>query len=238
MLEIVNKCRLNDKQNLLLNEILTDLEDNHISGFNLSNFKGIRIADDNYLPSFSDGRLENQQVLLPYEKLINALANAYTDEYKKLRTTIYHELVHLDLENKYPQLHNLYKKLVAQENYVKATPIQIWMEYNAQETSEKLSVGSAIKIYFDSVCDFTWNLNDANDLVLLEKHLPYIIARINGQHLNREESLSRIKNGEVRKIILDVEEILKRLFALPGEDRIEYLKELFYYIELIESKYQ
>jgi len=237
VLEIINENKLNDNELVLIKDILKDLEVNYISSLDLSEFKGIKIVDDNYLHQDSDGRLEKEQILLPCTKIKKALSNVYNDDYKKLRTTIYHELVHLDFKNKYPKLHNLYDELNLNEEYDKAIPIQIWAEFNAQKESEKIATESAIKIYFKSFCDYNWNLHNELDFIKLKKHLPYIIVRINGRHLNREKSLSLIRNDYVKKIIIRVEEILYKLSNLEYEDSYDFLKELCDYLELEQGKY-
>lgn len=239
-MHIINIYRLNYIEQVSINNILKDLEQNYTSKFDLSNFKGIEIVDDSYLQNeyiISEGRTENGKILLPYSNVKKAIINANSDEYKDLKSTIYHELAHIDLRNRFPILHNLYDKLCNEEKYEKSYPIRIWIEYNAQIESDKIKVESVIKKYHKSICDYNWNLYKELHFINLIKHLPYIIVRINGKYLNKNIALSQIKNIEVQKIILDVEIILKKLSLMGYKDDYEFLKELTDYLELIQTKY-
>lgn len=237
ILKIIDANKLTMEETELLNNVLLELENYYINNLNLYNFKGIKIVDDDYLHKDSDGRLEDNTVLLPYTKIKNALSNNFSDEHKKLKGTIYHELAHIDFRNKYPIIHNLYDKMVKAENYDESVPIQIWVEYNTQKASEKFAVESVVRNYFRSVCDYQWNLYNDEHFLILCKHLPYIIVRINGKYIEKEEVLKLIKNVNVRNFILDVEEILSKIDNVQDINNCEFLSELDNFLKSKRSQY-
>lgn len=236
-LEVINLDKLSTSEISIFKELLEYLESNYLYDMNLEKLKGIKIVFDNEIFIDSDGKFEDNQVLLPISKTKRALSNNQGDDFENLKSTIYHELAHLDFRNNFPVLHNMYDEYVLKEDYKKAVPIQIWVEFNVERKNNVICNENAVKKYMESVINFKWDSTKETHFIILKKHLPYIIARINGKYLNKADTISIIKSDYVKRIILDVEKILYDLSKQQYRDSFDFLKELYDYLDIEESKY-
>ena len=236
-MNITNKEKLTNGELNILENLLQDLKEDYLYELNLTGLKGIKIVFDNYLHSDSDGRLENNEVLLPCSKTKKALSNNYDDNYESLKSTVYHELIHLDFRNKYPNLHDLYDKLVINEEYNKAVPILIWVEFNVESKNDVIYNGNVAKRYLDSIINYKWDFSNEEDFKKLKKHLPYIITRLNGKYLKKEEYLKQIKHEYLKKVVVEVEKILYKLSKQEYIDDYAFIKELCEYLDNEQSRY-
>lgn len=204
----------------IYNSILKQTKD-----LDLLNFKGIRIVEDSLLNSLSDGHFESGIIILPKNKILNYLEN---ENFDILKSTIYHELCHVDLYNKIPRLHKLHKKYNELDNFVKSFTIMIYIEYLAHLKSSKLETIETQTDFFDSVYKLNYDFSNIEHKIYFIKATPYIIGRdINGYYVNK------IKNMDFKNRI---EEVKKVLIKLPKENLIDdynILNEL----EKIVSKY-
>ena len=220
---IDNFAKLDLKLVNKLNEIINSL--GTLTELDLSGFKGIQIVPDSMLHYSSDGNTKDKMILLPKNKTQEYCKN---ENYSVLKSTIYHELCHVDLANKLPNLHNLHNKYIIEENYVKAFTIMIYIEYIAHLKSIKYETLDTQKNFFDSINKKDWDFTDECDKIIFIKSSPYIISRdINNIYINS------FINDELRKNILEVQKELKKIYDNEYIDEYYVLNSL----ENIVSKY-
>lgn len=99
------------------------------------------------------------------------------ENYDLLKSTIYHELCYVDLSNKSPYLHELHKKYMNEENYIKCFTIMICIEYIAHLKSTKFEITETQENFYKSVKQKNWDFSDDCDKIMFIKSFPYIIGR-------------------------------------------------------------
>ena len=191
----------------------------------LKGFNGIKIISDSLLHPTSDGNLKEKTMLLPKNKTQKYLQN---ENYDLLKSTIYHELCHVDLANKLPKLHELHKKYIDEENYIKCFTIMIYIEYIAHLKSSKLETIKTQKNFYESINQKKWDFSNECDKIIFIKSSPYIIGRdIENKYINE------ITNYELKKKILEVKIELEKLPTINFIDNYSILNDL----EILVSKY-
>lgn len=207
-----------------LEDILNQLINENVE-LNLSNLEQIKIVD-NIENTSSDGRFENNTIILPKNKMEDYIKK---DDTNTIKSTIYHELCHVDLKNKLPQLHNLSEKYRNNEDYIKYFTIMVYIEYISHIMSSKYETDEIIKRFLESVNNRMWNFNDEITRMYFIKCMPYVLGRIN----KHAEYINIIKNNEVKRHIVEAKEIIKRIQNENLVDDYNILIELENYI----SKY-
>ncbi len=202
---IINKAKMNEFSFIELNRVISLLE-KEIIEFNLNGFNGLIIEDDNMFPNSSDGRMINKTILLPKNRTEENLRYANY----KVKSTIYHELCHVDLSNKLPNIHEEYNKSLEKENYVKAFTIHTYIEYITHIKSIKFESEKSIDEFIQSVNNKKWNFSSNEDDIYMVKAAPYIIAR--------NYDLSRIENQNLKNRLFRIKSELERLEKIRIED--------------------
>lgn len=222
--------RIDNQANLSI-ELLSKIDEicnsllYYIEDLDLTNFNCIKIVDDLLLNSLSDGYFENGTIMLPKKKIQKYLN---LKKYDILKSTIYHELCHLDLYNKLPILHSLYEKYNKQDNYVGSFTIMVYIEYLAHLKSTKMETIETQKDFYDSVYKLNYDFSNDIDKIYFIKAAPYIIGRdTNDKYINK------IENEDFK---MRIEEVKRELIKLPIKEYIDDYT-ILYRLEKIVSKY-
>ena len=209
-------------------EILKDIIKNIISNnpeLDLQGLEDIKIVN-NLENKSSDGKFENNSIFLPKNKMEQYMKN---EDFDTIKSTIYHELCHVDLKNKLPQLHVLSDEYRNNENYVRYFTIMVYIEYISHIMSLKYETEENIKRFLKSINNRTWNFNDEISRIYFIKCAPYVLGRIN----NNFEYIDIIKSDEFKVHIVEVKEIIERIPNVNLIDDYNVLIELENYV----SKY-
>ncbi len=186
-----------------IQHILVDVEE-LIIDFNLDGFKGIKIVSDSLLHPDSDGHMENKTMLLPKNKTERYLKSG---QYDLIKSTIYHELCHIDLANRLPNLHFLHQQSENIEDYITCFTIMVYIEYLAHLKSTKIETLENQTNFYNSLYEQNWNFDDVSHKIYFIKVAPYIIGRdIENKYL----SCIRDKDLKMR-----IEEVKNELEKLP-----------------------
>lgn len=146
-----------------------------------------------------------------------------------IRSTIYHELCHVDLKNKLPQLHVLSDEYKSKEDYIRYFTIMVYIEYISNIMSLKYETEESIKRFLESINNRTWNFDDEISRIYFIKCVPYILVKIT----NHFEYIGIIENNEFKKYIVESKEIIERIPNANLIDDYNVLVELENYV----SKY-
>lgn len=174
----------------------------------------------------SDGRFENNAIILPKNKMEEYIKN---NDKATIKSTIYHELCHVDLNNRLPQLHYLSDKYKREENYIKYFTIMIYIEYIAHIMSLKHEAEENIKRFLESINNRTWNFNDEISRIYFIKCVPYVLGRINKNF----DYINIVKSEDFKKNIVQAKEIIERTVSDGAVDDYNNLVE----VEDFVSKY-
>jgi len=188
------------------------------SELNLSGFKGIKIIFDSSLPPISDGRLEDKILLLPRNKIQRYL---HLGNYDIIKSTIHHELCHVDLANKLPFLHELLNDYMKEENYIKGFTIMIYIEYVVHLKSKKFETFENKIVFFESVNNKKWNFNNDVDKVMFIKVSPYILGRDTDSNY-----LKSVINIELKNRLLEIKKEFEKLPTIALIDNYRLLEGL------------
>lgn len=222
-MNINNEAKIDLKYLDKLKEIINSIDVPY--EFNLDGFNGIKIISDSLLHPTSDGNLKDKTILLPKNKTQKYLQN---ENYGLIKSTIYHELCHVDLSNKLPYLHELHKKYMNEENYIKCFTIMIYIEYIAHLKSSKLETTETQENFYKSVNQRNWDFSDNCDKIMFIKFSPYIIGRD-----KNNKYIMKLENFELKERVLEVQSELKKLPTKNYIDNYFILSKL----EILVSKY-
>lgn len=191
----------------------------------LDKLKGVKIVKDSLLDSSSSASYRDNFILLPKNKI-----EKYINEnnYNLIKSTIYHELCHVDIEARLPNLHTLHKKYLQEENYIKVYTIMIYIEYLTHLKSYELETDDNIKIFFKSLNNRNWNFSDEIDCIYFIKCSPYVVARLKHNY----ENLNLINNKEFKEHILEIKDIFERLELHKDIDDYKILTDLEKYVSI------
>ena len=167
----------------------------------------------------SDGRFENNAIILSKNKMEEYIKN---NDKATIKSTIYHELCYVDLNNRLPQLHHLSDKYEREENYIKYFTIMIYVEYIAHLLSSKHESKENIKKFLESINNRTWNFNDEISRIYLIKCVPYVLGRINKNF----DYINIVKSEDLKKRIVQAKEIIERAVCDGAIDDYNNLVEL------------
>jgi len=224
MITINNEAKIVKEYFEKLEEIINNLV-NENTELNLEGLHQIKIVD-NIENTSSDGRFENNAIILPKNKMEEYIKN--NDE-AIIKSTIYHELCHVDLNNRLPQLHNLSNKYKHEENYIKFFTIMVYIEYIAHIMSLKYEGEEIIKRFLESINNRTWNFNDEISRVYFIKCVPYVLGRINKNF----DYINIVKSKDFKNHIVQAKEIIERAVCNGAIDDYNKLVE----VEDFISKY-
>lgn len=208
-----------DKLKEIINTIAIPYE------FNLDEFNGIKIISDSLLHPVSVGNFKDKTILLPKNKTQKYLQD---ENYDLLKSTIYHELCHVDLLNKLPHLHELHKKYMNEENYIKCFTIMIYIEYIAHLKSSKLETPETKEKFYKSVNQRNWDFSDNCDKIMFVKSSPYIIGRD-----ENNKYIMKLENFELKERVLEIQSEFENLSSKNYIDNYSILSNL----EILVSKY-
>lgn len=224
MIKIRNEAKMSIEYFKRIEEIITNIIDMS-KELNLDGIKEINIIDN--IPNIdSDGRYENDRILLFKDKMEEYLKN---DDVNTIKSTIYHELCHVDAKKRLPQLHALHEKYMEEENYIKTYTIMVYIEYVTHKKSIKYEKKESIKRFLESINNIEWDFEDYELKIKFVKSVPYVLARV----FNNPEYINIIKNREFTDRIIQVKEIIEKINNGELTDDYSSLHEL----EMFVSKY-
>lgn len=223
-MKINNETKMQEEYMEILKDIIKNIISNNPE-LDLQGLEDIKIVN-NLENKSSDGKFENNSIFLPKNKMEQYIKN---EDFDTIKSTIYHELCHVDLKNKLPQLHVLSDEYSNNENYVRYFTIMVYIEYISHIMSLKYETEENIKRFLKSINNRTWNFNDEISRIYFIKCAPYVLGRIN----NNFEYIDIIKSDEFKVHIVEVKEIIERIPNVNLIDDYNVLIELENYV----SKY-
>lgn len=223
-MEINDEAKMQEKYIEMLKDIIENIIGNNPE-LDLKGLEGIKIVN-NLENEGSGGRFENNVILLPKYKIEEYIKD---ENFDTIKSTIYHELCHVDLKSKFQQLHVLSDEYRNNENYVRYFTIMVYIEYISHIMSLEYETEENIKRFLNSINNRTWNFNDEISRIYFIKCAPYVLGRIN----NKFEYIDIIKSNEFKVHIVEVKEIIERIPNVNLIDDYNILIELENYV----SKY-
>ena len=224
MIKIRNEAKMSIEYFERIEEIITNTIDRS-KELNLDEVKEIDVVDN--IPNIdSDGRYENDRILLFKDKMEEYLKNGDVDTIKSI---IYHELCHAEAKKRLPQLHALHEKYMEEENYIKGFTIMVYIEYVTHKKSIEYEEKENIKRFLESINNIEWNFENYELKIKFVKYVPYVLVRV----FNNPEYINIIKDREFTDRIIQVKEIIERINNGELTDDYSSLHEL----EMFVSKY-
>lgn len=223
-MKINNEAKMQEEYIEILKYIIKNIISNNPE-LDLRGLEDIKIVN-NLENESSDGRVENNSIFLSKNKMEEYMKN---EDFDTIKSTSYHELCHVDLKNKLPQLHVLSDEYRNNENYVRYFTIMVYIEYISHIMSLKYETEENIKRFLKSINNRTWNFNDEISRIYFIKCAPYVLGRIN----NNFEYIDIIKSNEFKVHIVEIKEIIERIPNVNLIDDYNVLIELENYV----SKY-
>lgn len=222
---IIKNETLINKEDIIKIQSICDSLNDRINNFNLNDFKGIKLIEDKYFNVSSDGKSENGIILLPSRKTQQYLHNGQED---LIKSTIYHELCHIDLLNKLPNLHQLHSYYVQKEDFIKSFTIMIYIEYLAHLKSSNLETKEIKESFFESIINKNWNFENEENRIYFIKCAPYIIARDNTNNF-----INNLTDNNLKSRLIEIKVEFEKLNSETLTDEYDILNNL----EHIVSKY-
>lgn len=206
--------------------------------------KGIRMVRKNTLPKDSlarpvDGYIHLSDVLVEYlvkAGVYNPLGDIDIDILNRdkltkyylnlIDVTVYHELIHFDLEEKLPNIHYMKKmfendKIISLEDIYKDWAIVFWIEYIAEYKSSKLQYIKRVREFNNSFI-IRYNVSEnANNICQLTKHAAYFIANIKSKG-EYQAYFDKLTVPFVRNFILNLTEMVNQNMEMYGFNKDEY----------------
>lgn len=217
MIKVNNEAKMIKEYLEGLEEIINNLV-NENTELDLNGLEQIKVVD-NIENISSDGRFEKNAIILPKNKMEEYIKNNDRDT---IKSTIYHELCHVDLKNKLPQLHSLCDKYKVEENFIKYFTIMVYIEYVAHIMSLKYETEEITKRFLASINNRTWDFNDEISRIYFIKYVPYVLGRVN----NNFDYIDIVKSKEFKNHIIEVKEIIERILYIGIIDDYNILLEL------------
>ena len=224
LMNIKNTAGMDNEYVEVIQSILEELSYD-IDQFDLTGFKGIEIVDDSLLRTDSDGCTTNKLTQLPKRKM-----ECYIDQDNlcKVKSTIFHEMIHVELSNKLPNIHKEFEQSVINEDIVKNYTIRLYIEYVAHKQSSDKECVQNKKEFYNSVNNYAWDFNNDATREYFIRIAGYIIGRDrNNKYLNQ------IINEELKNNLLEIKPVLEQIGVMPIIDDYMVLSRL----EKIVSKY-
>lgn len=219
-MRIENKACMSESYLNKLKELTTKIEE-ELLDLDLSEFKGINIEYDSSFPSLSDGRTNNKTIILPKNRTENNLDN----KIDMVKSTIIHELYHIDLSNRLPRIHSEFSTALKTEKYIKGYTILTYIEYITHLKSTKYENEELKNSFIKSINRKKWNFENEEDKIYMIKAAPYIIAR--------DPELLKIENKILKNNLSEIKRELERLNRIEINDDYFCLSKL----EKIVKKY-
>ncbi|MBE5820078.1 MAG: hypothetical protein E7310_04640 [Clostridiales bacterium] len=217
MIKVNNEAKMIKEYLEELEEIIHNLV-NENTELALDGLEQIKVVD-NIENTSSDGRFEKNAIILPKNKMEEYIKNNDRDTVK---STIYHELCHVNLKNKLPQLHSLCDKYKVEKNFIKYFTIMVYIEYIAHIMSLKYETEEITKRFLESINNRSWNFNDEISRIYFIKYVPYVLGRVN----NNFDYIDIVKSKEFKNHIIEVKEIIERISYVGLIDDYNILLEL------------
>ena len=217
MIKVNNEANMMKEYLEKLEEIIHNLV-NKNTELDLDGLEQIKVVS-NIENASSDGRFENNVIILPKKRMEEYIKNNDIDT---IKSTIYHELCHVDLNNKLPQLHCLCDKYKMEENYIKYFTIMVYIEYIAHIMSLKYESEETIKRFLESINNRVWDFNNEIARIYFIKCVPYVLGRIN----NNFDYINILKSEEFKIRIIQAKEIIEKITYIELIDDYNRLLEL------------
>lgn len=247
MFDIKGLCNDNEKE--LLKNSINYLIEMDGGDLNIDNLKELEICDK--LEFGSVGRTKKNRILLSYEifeelfKDLNYNSNTISfnlieylidknDYVKEFLGTLYHELCHIDVWNKYPNLCD-WVEFNCEDDCYRTFAIMYLIEYLVhRKTCELESFNTINKFCLDFV-KRDWE-KDSNWYWGFLKYLPYFISR--SIHINTyHEQISHINDVETRYLVENIYTVTQRIEKNDIEDDFNILHPIeILFKEFIEIK--
>lgn len=220
-MKIINEAEMPEEYMAIVKEIVENIINNN-SELDLRELECVKIVNvlDN---ANADGRYENNSILLSNSKTENYIRMR---DFNTIKSTFYHELCHVDLKSKLPQLHILSEKYKREKKYIKFFTIMVYIEYVCHLMSLKYETEENVKRFLESVNNRKWNFNDEITKI---KYASYILGRIN----NNFDYINIIESDEVKERLIELKKILEKINMFGVIDDYNNLLELEKYV----SKY-
>ena len=218
-MKIINEAEMPEEYMATVKEIVENIINNNSE---LECVKIVNVLDN----VNADGRYENNCILLSKSKNEKYIK---IRDFNMIKSIVYHELCHVDLKSKLPQLHILSEKYKQEEKYIKFFTIMVYIEYVCHLMSLKYETEENVKRFLESVNNRKWNFNDEITKLYFIKDAPYILGRIN----NNFDYISIIESDEVKERLVKLKKILERINRFGVIDDYNNLLELEKYV----SKY-
>lgn len=223
-----------------LYEIVLSVIEKHCCDINIKDVT-VTVVPIDYLPNQSSGRIENGKILLSYQLLkevsnnnpfYDANSKLTVEEIEKnletqesilvLKSTIFHEIVHLSRKETIPALYEAVEKYWDDDIFL-AMAAQYWVEYDAHLISNRLESLIVSKNFCECFISFDWKMNEHGYWYIL-KCLPYFTARMklledNNIHLD----INEIKNKKIIELIKKIQDESSKLERVIPFDELSYL---------------
>ena len=223
-ISIKNTAQMDNSYVQIVETVLNELNYD-ICELDLTGFKGIEIVDDSLLRIDSDACTTNKLTQLPKRKTEHYIDQ---DNLCKVKSTIFHEMVHINLSNKLPNIHEEFEQSVINEDIVKNYTIRLYIEYVAHKQSSDKECVQNKREFYNSVNNYAWDFNNDATREYFIRIAGYIIGRDrNNKYLNQ------IINEELKSNLLEIKPVLEQIGVMPIIDDYMVLSRL----EKIVSKY-
>lgn len=201
-MKIINEAEMPEEYMAIVKEIVENIINNN-SELDLRELECVKIVNvlDN---ANADGRYENNCILFSKSKTENYIRMR---DFNTIKSTFYHELCHVDLKSKLPQLHILSEKYKREKKYIKFFTIMVYIEYVCHLMSLKYETEENVKRFLESVNNRKWNFNDEITKIYFIKYASYILGRIN----NNFDYINIIESDEVKERLVKLKKILERI---------------------------
>lgn len=209
-MQIINSNLLDKNRREKLKSILEEIFNMEENKQIINDIKGIKLVEPGILHSSSSGRIIDDYIVLPVDK-IGDIINNFDEECQIIKSNILHEISHIKLKKVLPRLHKMHQKALEKEDYIMGFTIDIYIEYLTHLESTQYETEKMIDKYMKSINDYNWNFLDYISKIYLIKHSGYIIARAEDARVKEKNYISNFKNIKLRKEIENIQKLLKNI---------------------------
>ena len=200
---LLNESKIDNYFIIIIEKIIKEISTS-TNNLNLDGLDLIIIKDDSFFNNISDARTVDKTVYIRKSFLIN---NIEEKNYSIIKSTIYHELCHIDIKNKYPKLHELYDFYLNEDDDTKVFTIMFFIEYITSIKSNLMESNETNKIFWESVYNKYWDFNNPVDRVYFIKESSYILARDNNNEIDM------IIDSDTKKRLNDLKSIIDTIIS-------------------------
>lgn len=209
-MQIINSNLLDKNRREKLKSILEEIFNMEENKQIINDIKGIKLVEPGILHSSSSGRIIEDFIVLPADK-IGDIVNNYNEECQIIKSNILHEISHVKLKKELPQLHEMHQNALVKEDFITGFTIGIYIEYLTHLESTKHETEKMIDQYMQSINDYNWNFQEDISKINFIKHSGYIIARAEDDRVKEKNYISNFKNIKLKKEIENIQKLLKHI---------------------------